>query len=141
MVVAVGAVIHETTRPLVQCGASPRQGADSCIALFLAAALRPNAPGHDSLDAALFARGAVDAAARHTALGRLARVRLDRAWLRRVACAGRPQPFRWRRALRALDRTPRGRALRRGGEEALRAWLRGDPPAPRLSALLHDAAR
>jgi hypothetical protein len=110
--------------------------AECCVALFLAAALPPGSPGSESVGAMLFAQGAVDAAADRAALGEAARERLERALCRAVT-GSRRATASWQATLRELAQTQRGRAVRRCGEAALNAWLRGDPPAPQLAAVLY----
>ena len=110
--------------------------ARSCLVLFLAAALRPGAAGSNSLAAALFAHGAVEAVARRAALGRRASARLERILLRTIGGPGRRASAGWRRTLCEHGATAHGQVLRRCGEEALGAWLRGEAPARRLEAAL-----
>jgi hypothetical protein len=112
--------------------------AEWCLGVFLAAALHPGAPGSSSVGAMLFAQGAVDAAADRAALGRAARARLERALCRAVAGSRPLATASWRRTLRELAQTQRGRAVRSCGAAALDAWLAGDPPAPRLAAALES---
>lgn len=110
--------------------------AEWCVALFLAAALRPGTPASQSIGAMLFAQGAVDAAADRAALGKAARARLERALCRAVAGSRLRATASWRATLRELAETQHGRAVRCCGEAALNAWLQGDPPAPRLAEVL-----
>jgi hypothetical protein len=124
--------------PFARRQRTAERDAEWCLALFIAAALRPGVPGSESLAATLFARGAVDAAADRAALGGAARARLERALHRAVAGSRGRATAGWRRTLSELGQTQRGRVIRRCGEEALYAWLRGDPPAPRLAALLRS---
>jgi hypothetical protein len=115
---------------------APERDAESCLSLFLAAALRPGTPGSESLAAILFARGAVDGAANRAGLGPAARARLERSLYRAVAGSRGRAVAGWRRALSELAQTQQGRVIRRRGEAALHAWLAGAAPGPRLAAVL-----
>ena len=112
--------------------------AKSCLMLFLAAALPPGAPESRSLAAMLFGQGAVDAAANRAALDRAARARLERSLFRVLAGSRGRATAGWQRTSSELAQTQRGRVIRRCGEKALHAWLRGVAPAPRLAALLRQ---
>jgi len=117
-------------------GSSGEVNAATCLEMFLCATLGRRGPSASSLATALFALGALDAAADRAALDRGARQRLEAKFLRAFYGTGGRQTEAWRRALHAFERTREGWAIRLRGEAALRAWLRGEPPSPYLARVL-----
>lgn len=119
---------------------APADGAErtarASLTLFLDAIGVPG-KASNSLAVALFAHGAVDGiAARCGELDDRARRRLERVLLAKLADSRRRGIAGWRRTLRDLETTARGRGLRRCGEEAVHGWLAGEPPLPYLRKAL-----
>jgi len=110
--------------------------AAACLELFLCAALGPHVPATTCLATALFALGALDAAADRAGLGRASRQRLEARFLEAFYGTGGRETEAWRCALHDFERTRSGWAIRGCGEAALDAWLRGEPPAPYLARVL-----
>lgn len=127
---AVGARRPATEVPADEVNAA------ACLELFLCAALGRSQPGTTCLATALFALGALDAAADRSALGRTSRQQLEARFLEAFYGTGGRQTEAWRRALHDFEHTRSGWAIRRRGEAALQAWLRGEPPAPYLARVL-----
>jgi hypothetical protein len=123
---------HRVSALFAPQGNGAERAAHSCLSLFLDAVLLPEA-GSNTLAAAIFAHGAANGVARCAELEGRACDRLERALLRKIAGSRRRGVSAWRRTLRDLETTPEGRGLRRCGEEAVHAWLRGDDPAPYLN--------
>lgn len=112
--------------------------ARASLSLFLDAIGVPGATSN-SLAVALFAHGAVDGiAARCGDLDGRAHRRLERVLLAKLADSRRRGISGWRRTLRDLETTARGRGLRRCGEQAVHGWLAGEPPLPSLKKALDD---
>lgn len=113
------------------------------IRLFVGAAFaglregRPPAPD-DRVVSALFCFGAIDESARLGGFSRFAQRRTELGFLRRVYGVGVLRARWLRRQLQAWEQTVRGRRAVREGRIALREWLRGIDPAPRLRELVED---
>ena len=116
------------------------QNAAICLEMFLCAAFGPCGDASvESLATALFALGALDAAADSASLGRSGRNRLELWFLGSFYGMARREAAAWRRALRRFEATRRGFEIRRQGEAALRAWLTGEAPHARLAEVFGDA--
>jgi hypothetical protein len=120
--------------------AAGEYAAETSLFLFLAAAFPPGIERSTSLAALIFAHGAADALATRNRLGRRDRARLDRSLLRAIEAGSRRGVGPWRRTLRAIEDTPRGRDLHDLGRAAAIAWLRGNSPAPHVRFALATAS-
>lgn len=97
---------------------------------------RPRADDH--VVSALFCFGAIEESA---VLGRLsvfARRRTELGFLRRAYGVGTLRSRQLRRDLRIWAKTYRGRMALREGRRALREWLHGIDPSPRLRTLIES---
>jgi hypothetical protein len=86
--------------------------------------------------ATLFSLGAADALIRTARLDARGARQVEVETLRGLTGLGLLRTLSTRRSLRRQARAPRAQALLAAGAEALRGWLRGEDPAPRLEALL-----
>lgn len=110
--------------------AAAEEVAASCLTLFLCATLGQRSGATQPLGSVLFALGALDATAERCALDSSSRGRLEAELARTFFGGGRRRARAWRRALRRFEHTREGDVIRHQGELALRAWLRGESPAP-----------
>jgi hypothetical protein len=113
--------------------------AASCVGMFLCAALRADDAVPDRLATALFALGALDAAAARASLGRASRERLESELLKSLYGLGGREASAWKRALHRFERTRPGFQIRQQGIRAFEGWLEGEAPGARLAAVLGDA--
>lgn len=92
----------------------------------------------DRITSALFCFGAIEASAQLAGFSDFDRRRTELAFLRRAYGLGVMRARWMRRQLRVFSATHRGRNALREGHIALREWLRGIDPSPRLQELVDD---